>query len=288
MQKREIETTGADVEAAIANGLAKLGVARADATIEILDEGSKGILGLGRRDARVRLTAMIAPAPPVEKEAPKWTPAPAVEPEPVVETPVVEEVPAEMPAFSPALTETVDPPATEATAAPKRPVAEPVDDEEEVQAELEVAVDIWSTLLEKLTVEADIQTKISEPDDITGRRVPKLNIDGKDLSPLIGPRGDTLNAMQYITRLMAAHRLKSRANFIVDVAGYRERRKQALERLAERMANKATRRGKALTLEPMPANERRAIHVALRDHADVFTQSTGEGSGRRVKILLKK
>jgi spoIIIJ-associated protein len=113
-------------------------------------------------------------------------------------------------------------------------------------------------------------------------------VEGNDLGVLIGPRGETLNALQHVSRLMTGHKLHQRPNFIVDVEGYRSRREKALARLADRMAKKVVARGKALNLEPMPPNERRIIHMTLRDHDEVFTQSRGEGDQRQVRILLKK
>jgi spoIIIJ-associated protein len=86
---------------------------------------------------------------------------------------------------------------------------------------------------------------------------------------------------------MVGHRLQQRAYFVIDIEGYRSRREQALSRLAERMAGKAVKRGSPVTLEPMPAHERRIIHVALRNSPDVRTESTGEGKRRRVRIFPK-
>ena len=163
-----------------------------------------------------------------------------------------------------------------------------MDSDEMLQGEAEAAAQIWQTLLRKLQVEATIETHLSEPDDVTGHRVNIIDLRGRDLRALIGSRGETLDAMQYITRLMTAHQLKRRVNFVVDVEGFRERRAQALARLAERMARKALKRGRPVTLEPMSPSERRAIHMALRDFDGVYTESTGEGRGRRVRILLEK
>ena len=129
---------------------------------------------------------------------------------------------------------------------------------------------------------------MTEPDDITGQPINLIEISGADLGVLIGPRGDTLASLQYISRLIASHQLKTKADFVIDVEGYRERRKQALARLAERMASKVIKQGRPVSLEPMPANERRVIHMTLRDHAAVYTQSTGEGSQRRVRIHPKR
>jgi spoIIIJ-associated protein len=102
---------------------------------------------------------------------------------------------------------------------------------------------------------------------------------------LIGRRGETLNALQYITRLICNRELQRRANIVVDVQGYKSRREVALRNLAERMAGEAYRRGRTVTLEPMPPNERRIIHLALRDDPHVTTESVGVGDKRKVTII---
>lgn len=183
-----------------------------------------------------------------------------------------------------------EPPARPASVTPEPPAA---DDEEggpvvasddELAAEREVAVSVLAELLEKMHVPATLSATASEPDDLTGQRVNVIAINGEDLTVLIGPRGETLDALQFVGRLMVAHRLHRRANFVIDVEGYRQRRVQALTRLAERMADKARQRGEPISLEPMTAYERRIIHMALRDVADVYTESAGEGKQRRVRI----
>lgn len=161
-------------------------------------------------------------------------------------------------------------------------------DGDDLDAEREAAVDILETLLEKMHVSAAVEASLSEPDDITGQRVNVINISGEDLGLLIGPRGETLDAMQFLSRLMVAHRLHRRANFVVDVEGFRQRRVQALTRLAERMADKARQRQEPISLEPMSAYERRIIHMALRDAPDVYTESSGEGKQRKVRIYPQK
>jgi spoIIIJ-associated protein len=148
-------------------------------------------------------------------------------------------------------------------------------------------VAILSELLDKMHVTASVSGEASEPDDLTGQRVNVISINGDDLTMLIGPRGETLDALQFIGRLMVAHKLHRRANFVVDVEGYRQRRVQALTRLAERMAEKVRQRGEPISLEPMTAYERRIIHMALRDVPDVYTESAGEGKQRRVRIYPK-
>ena len=175
------------------------------------------------------------------------------------------------------------------------PPPPPAEDEEavapatadELAAEGEAAVEVLSELLDKMHVTARVSVSQSEPDDLTGQRVNVVAINGEDLTMLIGPRGETLDALQFLGRLMVAHKLHRRANFVVDVEGYRQRRVQALTRLAERMADKARQRGEPISLEPMTAYERRIIHMALRDVADVYTESAGEGKQRRVRIYPK-
>ena len=142
-------------------------------------------------------------------------------------------------------------------------------------------------LLDMMQVQATVDSHLTEPDDLTGRQLTVVDIHGDDLGSLIGPRGETLDALQYISRLMVGHRLQQRAYFVIDIEGYRSRREQALSRLAERMAGKAVKRGSPVTLEPMPAHERRIIHVALRNSPDGRTESTGEGKRRRVRIFPK-
>jgi spoIIIJ-associated protein len=133
-------------------------------------------------------------------------------------------------------------------------------------------------------VQASVEKSLTEPDDLTGRRVTVVDITGDDLGLMIGPRGETLDALQHLARLMVGHRIRQRANFVIDIDGYRERREQALSRLAERMGQKAIDRGTPVTLEPMPAYERRIIHMTLRENPQVRTESTGEGNRRRVRI----
>lgn len=287
MSEAPIEAHGSDVEEAIEAGLAQLGLSRKDVIIEIVEEGRKGLLGLGSRDAVVRLTPLSAAGP----SAPAPEPAsPELEPPPAPPAPETE-------AEAPAPAEEVEPPAPPAAPAPEEPepepepsaaakaVTEPSDVDEEVAG---VAVEIVDNLLDKMGFgDADVSINYSEPDDQTGRVMTIVDVRGSDdLNSLIGAQGEILSDLQYLARLMAGHALRRRANFLLDVNGYREKRRQALTRLAERMAEKAVRRGEPVTLEPMSAYDRRLVHVALRDHADVYTNSVGEGASRRVRIYL--
>jgi spoIIIJ-associated protein len=168
----------------------------------------------------------------------------------------------------------------------------PVVEDEETstarEAERDAAIETVGTLLEKMQVQATLTSSLSEPDDVTGRIINVLEIHGDDLSTLIGPRGETLNSLQYVARLMVGHQMRNRAAFVIDVEGYRQRREQALARLADRMARKVAKRKRAMSLEPMPPHERRIIHMTLRDDKYVYTESTGEGNRRKVKIIPKR
>ena len=271
------------MDSAIAKGLAELNLNRDDVTIEILDEGSRGLFGLGGRPAMVRLIAEIAAAPvapapvaePVQRveptPAPKPTPPPAPAPKPVAPKPVA------------------------AAPAPTRHDDDTDEGEESdhlTEAELthegEVALDVVRTLLNYLSVTADVSLSLSDPDDLTGRRINMINITGNDLGVLIGPRGETLDSLQFVSRLVVGHEIQHKANFTLDVEWYRQRRKDALAQLATRMARKVTKQRRPVTLEPMPPHERRAIHMALRNFKGVYTQSTGIGDRRRVRIYPER
>jgi len=114
-----------------------------------------------------------------------------------------------------------------------------------------------------------------------------LDIVGRDLGLLIGRRGETLQALHFLTRLIAGRKLGRRVNLAVDVEGYKARREQSLMEMARRMASQVKQDKRSFVFEPMPANERRILHLALRDDPDVSTQSIGEGNRRKVMVIPK-
>ncbi len=115
-----------------------------------------------------------------------------------------------------------------------------------------------------------------------------FDIKGKDLGILIGRRGQTLASLQYIVRLIVGQQTQTRLPIIIDIEGYKRHRWEALQALALRIAEQVKARKAPLALEPMSAFERRIIHLALADHPDVTTESTGEGEARKVVIMPKK
>jgi len=153
--------------------------------------------------------------------------------------------------------------------------------EEERQAAVILAKEVLERLLSLMKVSASIEEK--EPSE-EGRALILLEITGDDLGILIGRRGQTLSSLQYLLYLMVGHQLKAHVPVTIDVAGYRERRQEALRNLAWRMAERVMATGQPVPLEPMPARERRIIHLALQDYPGVITQSIGEGEDRKVTI----
>ena len=123
-----------------------------------------------------------------------------------------------------------------------------------------------------------------EREDLGG---PVFEIEGDDAGLLIGRRGDTLKALQFLVKYLVSQKLDANVNILVDVEGYQDRRYQSLMSMARRVAQRVADSGRPITLEPMPPNERRIVHMALADHHRVTTESTGSGSSRQVVVQLK-
>ena len=141
--------------------------------------------------------------------------------------------------------------------------------------------DILQSLISLMDVSATITLVHAEREDVGG---PVFDVDGDDSGLLIGRRGETLRALQFLVSFIASRRLGDRVNLFVDVSGYQERRYETLRSLAQRNARRVASSGREITLEPMPPNERRIVHMALADDPDVNTISDGVGDGRRVVI----
>jgi len=223
-EAKSIEISAPTVEEAIAEGLAELGRAEDEVKIEVLDPGSRGVLGIGAKAALVRLSFVE-----LEEEAPTL----------------------------------------------------------EESAE-QVARETLQELLAKLGVKARVSIRPEEemPQD---EDAPPfiLDIMGDDLGVLIGRRGQTLQDLQYITRLIVSREVQRWVNLVVDVEKYKARREKSLRQLAHRMAERVSFNHQPVALEPMPPNERRIIHLTLRDHPIVTTKSIGKGEQRKVTIVPK-
>jgi spoIIIJ-associated protein len=206
-----IEIIAATVEQAIEKAEAQLGLSRDQFEVEVIREGKSGILGVGGREAVIRVSPITQPERDVAK----------------------------------------------------------------------VVTEVLDTLLGLLGVAGKVEVLSDE--------IPlALDVQGDDLGILIGRRGQTLASLEYITKLMVAGRLKAWLPLRVDVGGYKKRRCDSLQRLALYLAEQVKSRRRAITMEPMPADERRIVHLTLADNPDVTTQSIGEGENRKVVILLRQ
>jgi spoIIIJ-associated protein len=256
-EKTTLEIIAPSVEEAVANGLSQLGLARDRVDVEILDSGTKGLFGLGSRQARIRLSIRSEVA---QTSTPLQTAG---------EIETDEEVEKQEP-VKPART--------------RVPSSSILGDDDT----LEVAEAVVSELLEKMRVNAKVKASLLPPQEGEEQSIVKVDIEGDDLSILIGRRSETLNALQYISSLIIGKELERWVPIIIDVQGYRERRERQLRQLAQRMAEQAIHTGRRQVLEPMPASERRMVHLELRDNPDVMTESVGEEPYRKITILPKK
>ena len=218
-----LEVIAQTIEEAIEKGLSDLGLPREAVEIDILDEGGSGILGIGSRQARVRISVLGQ--------------------DDVQESDEV-----------------------------KISVKEPNSDQT-----LNLVEEIVSELLEKMNLEASVKARYGEKSDNLPHPPILVDITGNDLSILIGRRAKTLNALQYITRLILGKELEHGIPLSIDVEGYRERREQQVRQLARRVADQVADTKREQALEPMPPNERRFAHLELQDEPLVFTES-GRGT----------
>jgi spoIIIJ-associated protein len=262
-QRTTLEVIAPTVEEALAQGLAELGLTADAVSVEVLDAGNKGLFGLGKPQVRVRLTVHpVGGVMDIQKES-------VTRSQPVPER--VETKP------EPAPVKSSPPPAREV--------------EPEPQPEHDELLDRTESVVSKMLHLLDLQAQVSAhygPTERDGRRNINVDIRGSDLSVLIGRRSETLSAFQYIASLIVGKEEQQFVQLTVDVEGYRDRREKQLVQMAMRMADQVTKSGRRQTLEPMPSAERRIIHIALRDHPAVKTESTGEEPYRKVMILPKE
>jgi spoIIIJ-associated protein len=251
-----VEVSAKSVDEAIDIALEDLGLKRNQVSIEILTPGKPGIFGLGGEPARIRVTALeegtARKIEEMEEEEEGWEEPPRRE--------MRDEV-------------------------PRHEEEEPVDLKDLDSEEVTAAADFLRELINGMDIDADVTVR--EPEtaaDGAGRASAVLDIEGEDLGLLIGRRGTTLAALQYMVNVMLTRKMDSRVLVTVDVEHYHRRREETLQGLANRMADRVSRSRRPMTLEPMPANERRIIHLALSEHQNVVTGSVGQGDERKVVI----
>jgi spoIIIJ-associated protein len=297
-----VEAEGRTVNEATDKALEELGLARAQVDVEVLSEGRPRLLGFRGEPARIRVTPKPAPAAPTPPARPSRPIAQEAEDE--EEEYEEEDEDEEYEEGEDEEDEEYDEdedeeydeedeeeeeeeeeeiPAAIRRAAPHRePAVEPVPvDQEDVDA----AVVVLQNLINLMGLEADVAAR--EPvtaGDGLGMIQSVLDVEGEDLGLLIGRRGQTLASLQYLLNLILAKQLGKRVAFGVDVDGYRRRREEALVSLARRSASRVRSTGRSVTLEPMPPNERRIVHITLAEDPAVITVSIGEGEARKVAI----
>jgi spoIIIJ-associated protein len=280
-KRATLEVIAPTVDEAVEKGLADLGLPAEAVEVEVLDQGSRGLFHLGSRQARIRLTVKTSSLEPSAAAQA----APVIKPEVNLPSPV-KKPPAEPSSSQPEEQVTSVQPAPASTSPDLATIAKGEDEEETY--ELRVARETVSELLGKMKVTAQVTAHYGEPDD-KNNRVPLLvDVNGDDLSILIGRRAETLNALQYITGLIVSKELGHSIPLIVDVEGYRSRRENQLRQLARRMAEQVVKTNRRQVLEPMPAGERRIVHIELRNHPDVTTESIGDEPRRKVTIIPKE
>ncbi|QOS81965.1 protein jag [Paenibacillus sp. JNUCC31] len=232
----KVIASGKTVEDAVNEGLAELGVSRDKVEIQVLEQPSKGFLGLfGVKAAKVELKLLPVPEP---------VPQPI---KPAAHIPQVEKTTLE-------------------GVAAKNPYEEAAAFLKEVAAGMGL----------------DVEVHIKKQRD--GHI---FNIAGEDLGMIIGRRGQTLDALQYLTNIVANRYSESFVRIVLDAENFRQRRRKTLEELAERLAGQAIRTGKEVVLEPMPPLERKVIHAKLQNNPQIKTYSKGEEPNRRVVITTK-
>ena len=267
-----IEVTAKTEDEAIAKCLAQLGLDRDDVSVEILNRGKTGFLGIGSVPAKVKLTyeALDEPEPePIPEPVVEETPAPAPKPEKKPVPPRAER-PAPRPEKKPAPAPAPRP--ERPAAAPAAPAGQPVDDD--VAAAI---VKFQTGLFAHMGVEA---TPVVTRDGDTYQVV----LEGENMGALIGHRGETLDAIQQLTGYAVNRGRSHRARIHVDAEGYRARREESLNRLARKTAGKVVKYRRNITLEAMNAYERHVIHTALQDYPGVSTFSTGTEPNRRTVV----
>ena len=155
-------------------------------------------------------------------------------------------------------------------------------DQDQAPDAVRAATEILNSLISKMGVDVVANLTQAHSEEMGG---PVFDIDGDDSGLLIGRRGETLRSLQFLVTFMVSRRIGERVRIMLDVAGYQQRRINSLKTMARKVADRVASSGRSIALEPMPPNERRIVHIALSDHRDVDTESTGDGAGRKVVVL---
>ncbi|MEF9877855.1 MAG: RNA-binding cell elongation regulator Jag/EloR [Clostridia bacterium] len=289
---RSVQSSAKTMEDAVTQGLEKLGVSFADVKIDILDEGSKGFLGLlGGKPVVVRLT--------VREDVEEQDVLSAIALNEAVETP--EKTNAKKAEKTKQLArekaaKAVSAPKGEKTATAEKTAkptiaAKPASNDKPVAVKPAVLCDAGTIdskaqqFLMNVTKLMGVEVSVNVRRDEEGNM--RVDMFGDTLGILIGRRGETLDALQYLTSLYINRGQDEYTRVTLDTENYRSKREEALTRLANRMANRAVKTGRKVVMEPMNPYERRILHSALQQNDAVTTHSEGDEPNRHVVITLK-
>lgn len=276
------EKWGTSIEEAVRLCLEDLKLTEDEVTVTVLEEPSKGFFGIGQKLAKVRVEKK-APEKPVVQEA-KAAPAPAAE--------KAEKKPANtVTAVSAPKTEK---PEKKENRRPKEKERERKEKPVRTESKLSLrvrpddlqevtehpALTFLNEVAEKMGLTLSIKCFVDEENVF-------VDIEGKDSGTIIGKRGQTLDAVQYLTSLVVNKDTEKYIRVVIDAENYRTKRERTLEQLGNRLADKVKRTGKSVRLEPMNPYERKVIHATLQSRPEVTTRSEGEEPYRRV-IIEKK
>ena len=303
-----IEVSSATVEQAISEALQQLGAAEDDVVIEVLATPRSGVLGLGARDARVRVSrrAQVAatsgvtappPAPPPQRREAQRAEPPRREAAATSQQPKSEAAP-------PRPAQPQQPPRQPRPAREQQrsrpPRQERVEETESEDLSAETAMEdtgdtdrrvanVDEQVQEASALLAQVLELMNEKSEIRrgegDRESLELEIKGDGSGILIGRHGQTLDALEYLLNRIVARRIKDAMPIMLDTESYRARRRQQLHRMALSMGERAKRDHAAVKLDPMPPRDRRIVHLALKDDPMITTRSAGEGFLRTVEIV---
>ena len=272
---KEIIATGVDANAAIESGALLLGLPREEVQFEIIDLPRKGgFLGLKKLPAKVRVWVELPDEKPARSEKPRRQEAPRRENKPPKAERAEKPVKAEKPA------KTEKPEKSEKPRAIEEEKVAPVEIEptEEVRAKVEKAAAYVTEILKAMGLTDFTLTPRYYEENV------RLQLAGEQIGGVIGRRGETLDAIQYLASLVANRGEGEYIRLSIDSGNYREKRARTLEALARKLANQAVRTGRSITLEPMNPYERRIIHTAVQEVEGATSFSVGQDLDRRVVI----
>lgn len=302
---------GKTIEDAVMNGVAALGIDRDEIFYEVVERPRSGFLGIGKSDAIVRISYEIADAPKPKAERPaaprterpqprqeQGTAAPQQRPQQPKPQPAKEQMGERKPrpelrpntnGNKPAGQSAPRPPRQDRPERTERPAPQPAQPREAAPQKPPVFVpgnetsqkaeNFLSGMFQIMGVEANMSSMVDVDNNIIN-----IDLSGENMGFVIGRRGETLDALQYLATIYTNRSEDARWRVSLDTENYREKRNQALVALAHKTASNVARQNKSISLEPMNPQERRIIHAALQDNKAVTTFSTGAEPRRKIVV----